>query len=99
MLPKGSGNGTFPEYNPQRGLCPLEQNREFQGKAAGTNLFKPKNVNNWQTSLPVKNFRTSRGGSGALYSQSAIVRVMLAFDVWLDGLPFESSDEVWSYAT
>ena len=53
------------------------------------------NINNWQISLPVKNFRTSRGGSGALYSQSAIVRVMLAFDVWPDGLPFGSSDEVW----
>ena len=42
-----------------------------------------------------KYFRASRGGSGALYSQSAIVRVTLAFDVWLDGLPFGSSDEVW----
>ena len=41
------------------------------------------------------NFRTSRGGSGALYSQSAIVRVMLAFDAELDGLPFESGVEVW----
>ena len=39
-------------------------------------------------------FRTSRGGSGALYSQSAIVRVMLAFDIGFDGLPFESGDEV-----
>ena len=37
----------------------------------------------------------SRGGSGALYSQSAIVRVMLAFDAGLDGLPFESGVEVW----
>ena len=52
-----------------------------------------------EISVSVQNFRTSRGGSGALYSQSAIVRVMLAFDVWLDGLPFESGDEVWSYAT
>ena len=56
-------------------------------------------LNPLETCFQVSYFRTSRGGSGALYSQSAIVRVMLAFDVWLDGLPFESSDEVWSYAT
>ena len=28
-----------PEWNPQRGLCPLEENRAFQGIAAGTHLF------------------------------------------------------------
>lgn len=39
-------------------------------------------------------FRTSRGGSGALYSQSAIVRVMLAFDAGLGGLPFGSGVEI-----
>ena len=42
-----------------------------------------------------QNLRASRGGSGALYSQSAIVRVMLAFDAGLDGLPFGSGVEVW----
>lgn len=31
-----------PEWNPQRGLCPLEENSEFQGFLAdGTRLFIP----------------------------------------------------------
>ena len=30
----------IPDWNPQRGLCPLEENREFQGISAdGTHLF------------------------------------------------------------
>lgn len=45
MLPmakqrKGAGNEAFPVWNPQSGLCPLEENRAFQA-CAGTHLFKP----------------------------------------------------------
>lgn len=39
---KGLGNEAFPDRNPQRGLCPLEENSEFQGFLAdGTRLFIP----------------------------------------------------------
>lgn len=40
------------------------------------------------------NFRASRGGSGALYPQSAKVGVMLAFDGAFYGLPFGSGVDV-----
>ena len=47
----------------------------------------------------VKSSRSLGSGNqkarGRKYSQSAIVRVMLAFDAELDGLPFESGVEVW----
>ena len=38
FLLKGSGNKAFPEWNPQSGLCPLEENRQFQA-CAETDLF------------------------------------------------------------
>ena len=39
-ITEGFGKSPFPEWNPQRGLCPLEENREFQGVSAdGTHLF------------------------------------------------------------
>lgn len=40
------------------------------------------------------NFRASRGGSGALYSQPAIVRVMSALDVVFNSLPLERGVDV-----
>jgi len=42
----------------------------------------------------VINFRASRGGSGVLYSQSAVVRVMSVLDAALGSLPLGSGDEV-----
>ena len=38
---------------------------------------------------------SSRGGSGALYQQSAIVGVMLCPGFLAVGLPFISGDDVW----